>query len=141
MEKIIRGKRYNTETATLVGEATYCNLIDYLCWHDVLYKKRNGEFFLYVKGGAASWCDQNIPVDGSFIKPMTFEKAKAWGEKYLTAEAYEEAFGTASEYNGNRKVTSLSLPISAIELLKREGAKTGKSMSDMISDLIMENYM
>ena len=53
MNKVIRGKRYNTETAKLVGtwEANEPENSDF--WEkEELYQKRSGEFFLIGQGGA-----------------------------------------------------------------------------------------
>ena len=48
MKKVINGKMYNTETATLIkriSEGTYGNW-DYA--DEELYRKRNGEFFIMI---------------------------------------------------------------------------------------------
>jgi len=54
MKKIINGKKYDTETATKLGEDCrgYRGDIDF--WSEELYRKKTGEFFLYGEGGARS---------------------------------------------------------------------------------------
>ncbi len=47
MKKIINGKRYDTETAKLIGSDGYSNPSDFNYWSEDLYQKKTGEFFLY----------------------------------------------------------------------------------------------
>ena len=48
MKKIINGKKYDTETATSVGEySSNYACSDYKYYDETLYKKKTGEFFLY----------------------------------------------------------------------------------------------
>ena len=52
MKKIINGKKYDTETATKIGE--YSNGYSTSDFHyidETLYRKKTGEFFLYGEGG------------------------------------------------------------------------------------------
>ena len=52
MKKVINGKRYDTDTATLMGSDSFSNSRDFRHWIEELYRKNNGEYFLYGKGGA-----------------------------------------------------------------------------------------
>lgn len=102
MKKIINGKKYNTETAKMVGNASAnCSCTDFGYWYEELYLKKTGEFFLYGHGGAASKyaesCGQNSWSGGEDIAPLTKEKAVKWAEKYLSIEEYEEVFGEVEE--------------------------------------------
>ncbi|MDO9206715.1 MAG: hypothetical protein Q7T91_00550 [Sulfuricurvum sp.] len=54
MKKIIKGKLYDTDTATKLCEYTYGNSSDHKYCHEALYKTKIGAYFLYGKGGAAS---------------------------------------------------------------------------------------
>ena len=102
MKKIINGKKYNTETAKMVGSwsnnRSYC---DFSCCEEMLYKKRTGEFFLYGEGGPMSKysvsCGQNSWSGGAEIIPMTESEAKKWAEEHLGADEYEEIFGEVEE--------------------------------------------
>ena len=38
MQKIVNGKKYDTETATLIGEDSYGNTTDFHFWKEALYK-------------------------------------------------------------------------------------------------------
>jgi len=63
MKKIINGKRYDTETAQLIGSASYSNRTDFRFWSEELYRKKTGEFFLYGEGGPASKVDRPASTD------------------------------------------------------------------------------
>lgn len=53
MKKILGGKKYDTETARVVG--TYGNgSSGFGACSETLYRKRTGEFFLYGEGGPMS---------------------------------------------------------------------------------------
>lgn len=101
MEKIIDGRMYNTFTATPIS--TWCNgqygNTTYV--EETLYKKRNGEFFLYGLSGAggkyAERIDENNYSGGSKIITFTESKAKEWLETFGTTEEYIKAFGEPEE--------------------------------------------
>lgn len=101
MKKIINGKRYDTETAQLIGSASYSNRTDFHFWNEELYRKKTGEFFLFGEGGPASkysqQVEQNTWSGGEQIMPLTLAEAQEWGEKYLDADEYEEVFGRIEE--------------------------------------------
>jgi hypothetical protein len=101
MKKIINGKRYDTETAQLIGSASYSNRTDFHFWNEELYRKKTGEFFLYGEGGAMSRYSrstgQNEIYGGAEIRPLSLEEAQEWAEKYLDADEYEEVFGHIEE--------------------------------------------
>lgn len=102
MKKIINGKKYDTETAEYVDRWS-----NDLCHSDVhwcseeLYRKRTGEFFLYGEGGGLSryrtHLSNNSFCEGSCIRPLTDDDAKAWVEKYLSYEDYVRIFGEPEE--------------------------------------------
>lgn len=84
MSKIINGKKYDTETAALVGEwnnGLYTNDIYYQS--EDLYLKKTGEFFLY------RWLNNYVP--------LSLAEAQDWAERHLTGEEYEKLFGTVEE--------------------------------------------
>lgn len=101
MKKIINGKRYDTETAQLIGSTSYSNRTDFHFWSEELYRKKTGEFFLYCEGGPASkygrQIEQNTWSGGEKIIPLTLAEAKEWGEMYLDADKYEQVFGKIEE--------------------------------------------
>jgi hypothetical protein len=94
MRRIIDGKAYNTETATLIGEASsHLGRSDFGWWEEALYRTRNGRFFLHGRGNArSSWAQpagQNSYGPGSGIRALSEADAMEWAEKYLPAAEYE----------------------------------------------------
>lgn len=140
MVKIINGKKYNTNTAEKVGE--YWNGLstrDFGHCTETLYKKRTGEFFLHGEGGPMTKyrvnIDSNSWTGGEKIIPMTFDEARMWAEEHLEADEYEAAFGEVSE-DGETKGVMYSLPVAAIEKVKRKATEKRCSASQIIAELI-----
>ncbi len=101
MKKVINGKMYNTETATLVG--SWDNGLydrDFGRCAEDLYKKKTGEFFLCGSGGPMSKyavCHGNSTSGDTVIIPMTEKEARAWAEQKLSGDEYEAIFGEVEE--------------------------------------------
>lgn len=140
MVKIINGKKYSTETAERVGFYSNSPGRNDFHWEEEnLFKKRTGEFFLFCEGGPASiyctWIDSHNRTSGDKIIPLTFEEAREWAEEHLDAEEYEEIFGEVEE-SGETKGVMYSLPVAAIERVKRVAQERRCSASQVIEDLI-----
>ena len=141
MKKIIRGKRYDTETAKEMGsrQHLYPGQFEYV--REVLYRKNTGEFFLYGEGGAATnyrertidgmWCG------GEKIKPLTMQEAKCWAEEYLDGEEYEAIFGEVDE-TGEKTQVCISLDKGMAEKMKRVAAEREISASELIGRLLKD---
>lgn len=101
MKKIINGKRYDTDTAKILGSAGYSHLGDFSFWREELYRKRTGEFFLYGVGDAMSkYARQvglNVWAGGEEIRPLSLKEALEWVEENLDVEEYEQIFGEVEE--------------------------------------------
>lgn len=101
MKRIINGKKYDTETADLIGERDNGYYGDAYYIEEKLYQKKTGEFFLYGYGGPFSAygeeCGNRMWTDSSKIVPYTIEEAKAWVAKYLSVTIYEKLFGEIEE--------------------------------------------
>jgi hypothetical protein len=102
MKKILSGRKYDTETATLVGEWwNGCGSNDFYYCVEHLYQKKTGEFFLYGEGGPmsryAKYNGENSYSSGENIVPLLLGEAKKWGEEHLDAEKYEKIFGACEE--------------------------------------------
>lgn len=102
MKKIINGKKYDTETAQMVGvwdNNLMYNNFSYCA--ELLYRKHTGEFFLHGKGGAMSKyavsCGDNSWRGGEKIIPLSEDEACKWAEEHLDWNEYEEIFGEVSE--------------------------------------------
>jgi len=97
MKRIINGKRYDSETARLVGKFSNPGSgRDFQHYVESLYQKRTGEYFLYGIGGPmtqyAVSTGQNSWSGGSKIIPFTADEARDWAEEHLTADEYEAEF-------------------------------------------------
>lgn len=134
MNKVINGKRYDTETAELVGEWTNGHRygeFQYEC--EKLYRKKTGEFFLYGSGGAMS--SYAVPsgnhnwTGSSKITPISINEAKKWVEKNLDADDYESLFELEEEGN---IAYSFLIPENLYNRLKEKSDKTEKTMKDII---------
>ena len=72
MMKIIKGKKYDTETALKVAEwDNGLGRSDHHAIYETLYKKRTGEFFLFGEGGGLTGYSEAVG------------NAFTWGEKIL----------------------------------------------------------
>lgn len=143
MKKVIRGRLYDTETAKEIG-CTYGggeNRMDFSHWEETLYKKRTGEYFLYCFGGAMSkygvW-HGNTGESGTAIKPLSYDEAKAWAEKALDGDEWVAEFGEPEE-NMERMTLNISVTVGAADIVKRAAQKAGKSVSEMVENLIRGN--
>ncbi len=139
MNKVINGKRYDTEKAERVGErdnGLFPGDLDY--YSETLYKKRTGEFFLHAEGGPRSRCAKRVGsgwAGGEELCPLPFEEARAWAEGNLTADEYAGLFGEPDD-GGETVAAMLKLSASAKARLEREAAKTGKTQSAIVEELI-----
>ncbi|WP_245191097.1 hypothetical protein [Anaerococcus rubeinfantis] len=104
MNKVINGKRYDTEKAELIGEWTNGHRygeFQYEC--EELYKKKTGEFFLYGSGGPMSSyavpSGNNNWTGSSKITPISIDEAKNWVERNLDADDYEKLFELEEDSN------------------------------------------
>lgn len=140
MKKIINGKVYNTDTATLVNE--WSNNLSYRDFHwreEKLYRKKTGEYFLYGEGGPASKyaesCGQNQWSSGDSIIPLSFKSAREWAESHLDADEYEAEFGEIAE-DDSTVTLSLSVPADVAAKARRAAQEAEVSLSAYIASLI-----
>ena len=141
MKQIIKGKRYDTETAVKCGSDYFSNPGDLYYWEETLYRKKTGEFFLYGEGGPASryaeCCGQGSYCGGSRIIPYTLKEAQEWAEEHLSGDEYEEIFGIVDE--DESKITQvLRLSASTVELLKRTAVEQDKTISDVAESILVK---
>lgn len=101
MKAIIDGKRYDTEKATQIGNASSnVGRNDFGWWSESLYKTpRSGAFFLAGEGHACSHYAKNLGGGswgpGSRITPFTATKAREWAEHHQMVDVLEEHFADA----------------------------------------------
>jgi hypothetical protein len=85
MKAVIDGKVYNTDTATLIGEASSrVGRNDFRWFSECLYQTKKGAFFLAGEGGPMSrWAEEdgNTTYGGSDVVVLTEAEALAWCEE------------------------------------------------------------
>ncbi len=139
MYKVINGKRYNTDTAQLMGECSYGCPGDLDYTSEELYRKQTGEFFLYGEGGANSIYREEISMNswsgGEQITPLSYAEAQKWAEEHLSGEEYDRIFGAVDDSDEKRTV-AIRLTAGSAEKLKRLAAQTGTNASEVIEELI-----
>lgn len=104
MRRIIGGKRYDTEKAILIGEASSSNAYpgDFQYWGAGLYRTpKSGRYFLAGEGGAMSMFSQpygqNGSQSGQGVIPLTPAGALEWAERNLEQDEIEEHFADSIE--------------------------------------------
>lgn len=143
MNKIINGKRYDTDTAKQVGcweNMGDASSLDYQA--QTLYRKRTGEFFLHCEGGArtpyASFSEDGWARPGEVLRPLGYVEARKWASERLSADESEAVFPSIPEDAGNVPVT-LSIPAAAKAELERRASETGRTQSDIVAGLISDS--
>lgn len=143
MKKIINGKKYDTETATVVAEwSTPDSWNSHTHTEETLYRKKTGEFFIYGEGGPqtkyATDMGQGAWMMGDKIIPLSFEAARKWAEEHLEVEEYESIFGEVEE-DESKSVCSYRLLVSTQEKLRRKAAEAGVGVSELLESILANN--
>ena len=104
MKKIVNGKIYDTEKATLIGESSSSDAYrgDFRYWEAGLYiTPRSKSFFLAGESGPqtrfAQSAGQNSWTGGKDLIPMTREQALEWAEANLEPAIVEHYFADLLE--------------------------------------------
>ena len=72
MQKIIRKKVYDTETATIIKKFVFGNFGDNSGYEETLYQTTDGSYFIYTNGGSES------PYKSEAIKSIAKTKVDEW---------------------------------------------------------------
>lgn len=120
MKKIICNKVYDTDTAQLIKQADHDNITssEGSCKQS-LYRKRTGDYFLYVSG-ARTDTFHNLHLNDAkhdrerHIYPLTYEQARSWAEEEMTADEWLAIFEPAEDDS----LTALNLTLSAATVSK-----------------------
>lgn len=128
MKKIIRGRKYDTETARKVGckteQAQYGD-VDY-----ALYRKRTGEYFVHAE--FSYMLDDGNP---DYIKPLSADEANEWAQEHLNADVYDAEFGEIVD-DDETISASINLPRKTYDKLRRLAVEAGEPMSKYMTKLI-----
>ena len=142
MNKIINGRRYDTEAAKKIGYACADgSSSDFSYWEETLFQKRTGEYFLFGEGGPMSRYAKSSGYNewgwGEKIIPLSIEGAQKWAERHMTADQYEKIFGVVEESAEKRTVT-FSLTEATIEKIARIATEKGITKSEVIEQLLKQ---
>lgn len=136
MRRIIDGRVYDTETASLVGSWYGDGDGIEACGED-MYRKRTGEYFLRGWGGPATrYAVQRGSgwASGEAIIAMGFDDARRWCEERLPAEAYEAEFGAPEE---GSTLISARVSLACKAAIDRRRSQTGETIAEIIEGLVM----
>ena len=145
MIKILKGTKYSTETARLVGSWDNGDMegtSTYIA--EDLYQTRNLKYFVHGTGGSESTyaVHHGYSTSGSEqIRELTSSEARQWAEDKLTTEEYEKEFGELDDAaSDERRPLLLKLQASTFELLRKQKTDTGMSYLDLVEQAIIELY-
>ena len=101
MNRIVKGKLYDTSTAEEIGRRSYGCAKDLDRFTEILYRKTNGELFLYGSGGPLSCyyrrLSGNCRASGeSILCGPDFDPQK-WAMDNLDGDSYIRLFGPVEE--------------------------------------------
>lgn len=147
MRKRIDTLMYDTGTAKKLGSyASDFSPNDAKYYHEDLYKKRTGEYFLAGQGNPLSKYGRYSELTHANIKsediiPITYEQAQKWYEKANNDNSLEAPDAVyEKEFGGNSKVaTTMILSREAKRKLEEMAIKTGISQRDVVEKLIMNS--
>jgi len=84
MKKIYDGMVYDTEKAERIADYEYSDSEDFFYVREVLYKTKNGRYFLYGEGGSKTDYLKKVGLDnfssGSMIIPYVIDEILSWAE-------------------------------------------------------------
>lgn len=98
MDKIINGKKYDTQTAILIADYSHGYGGDFNREDSALYVSPKGQFFVAGKGGAMSrWSQsigQNTQSGGEGLYLVAADEARTLAERWdYDPDLYEKYFG------------------------------------------------
>lgn len=137
MKKVINGKVYDATTATQIAYWESGSKTSPSWYEEMLFRKRNGEMFLFGRGYATSPYAQRNPDGnlsvGSAIRPISWEDAQLWAKDKLDDVDFDKLFG---EEDDGRVTTTISFSRKAHTAARRNALRLGISVSAYIELLI-----
>jgi len=125
MKRVINGRRYDTDKATLVGEACHGEPMEAGYTRETLYRKRGGEYFVRTQG----------PYTLDAIVPLTHREAGEWVMDNKGMALYYEEFKSEGI-----KTINVSIPLSVVRKLDAIADTMDLSRGKVIEDLIRADY-
>lgn len=139
MKRIIKNKVYDTDKAKCVGtwdNRQYTSDFGY-CSED-LYRKKNGEFFLYGEGGPLSKYAKRYGDNvgyGKRITPLSYEAAQQWAEEHLDADQYIAIFGEPED-DGSIEALNVRISSARMAKLRQKASRDGLTLGALVERLI-----
>jgi hypothetical protein len=129
-KRIIDGKTYNTETATLLAQRDFADFDDPFESGAFLYQSRFGAFFLY------SYLEDFIAPERDYenIRPLTPEEARQWLEENegSNTDLIERLFGEMPEAGSGESRFTLRMPDSLRDRLAALAKANNQSLNAWI---------
>lgn len=147
MRIIIDGRAYDTDKAVLIGfsQKKPNNELQYI--KETMYRKKNGEFFLYCEGGAESMYNSinkyGEKISGEYIIPLSFEKAQEWlHNNNINLENFNSRSNSKRKYTNSSKYkdkisVNLQFTQEVHNKLKHLQSYSRLNFSEIVSLLIM----
>lgn len=126
MQKIIDGRRYNTETARFIRGIS-CSADKPTGWEERLYRTKSGLWFLHSFGGKKS--RYAVPI----IQPVSEDAAVAWLDDNFGREVVQEVMCKVS---GIATPVTVLIPQQLLDALEQKRAETGQSRTDVVLDAL-----
>lgn len=145
MEKVIKGKRYNTDTARKIGGFKEFDPLspDYI--KEDLFVKKSGEYFLFCEGGSKSRYAQRSGsswVNGSKIVPLSYTDAMSWSMDNLDEFTFRDEFyddNVHVDYLDGKKVTfSTRINKALLNRFEKYCRRMEVSKSDKLERILLE---
>lgn len=141
MRKIINNKVYDTETANYIGswDNGYPGN-DFNALSKELFRKKTGEYFLYMRGGAFTECavsDGNMTCGGEKIVPLSIEQARKFAFEFLDSDVALAEFEPASD-DESKQCVSFMLPTSVMENIRLISRNSSRRISDVVAEALTE---
>ena len=124
MKRVINGRRYDTDKATLIGEHVSGEPMEAGYRRETLYRKRGGEHFLVVQGAYTY-----------NIVPLKYKEAEAWYIYNMGQAAYTEEF----ESQGLTTV-NVTMTLDCKRKLDRIANDNHVPRSKVVDTLILAHY-
>jgi len=125
MKRVIKGKRYDTDKATLVGEHASGEPMDPEYMRETLYRKRGGEYFVRVQG----------PYLCDMLVPLSHKEATTWVADNMGRAAYMEEFAAQG-----LKTINVTVTLDCKRMLDRIANDVHVSRGKVVEDLIRAHY-